>query len=84
MANVDFTLEDVRKVVKFEVREPEGRIKREIKGYIDTADHELKQELLGELTPRLDRLECEMKGVKKVVNQHSVEIMEPKARVLPA
>jgi hypothetical protein len=88
MAVVDFTLDDIevrfRKIVKLELMEAEGRIKPELKDYIDTADWELKTELLGELNPRLDRLEHEMKGVKRVVNQHSVEILELKVQVRPA
>jgi hypothetical protein len=88
---VDFTLDDVearmRRVVKLEIMESEGRIKREIKGYIDTTHGELKTELKADthrqfdgVNKRLDHIEHELKGVKRVVNQHSVEILELKAQ----
>ena len=92
MPTVDFTLDElearvsrvvkdefilfeprIKKIVKLEIMEAEGRIKTEVKGYINTTSGELKAELKSEMKTGLV-------GMKQVVNQHSVEILELKAR----
>lgn len=93
MATVNFTLDELLEAtnkqtrgILAEVLQKEVRqvLRKEFKPLFDDAFEPYAQAIqqdFNRVHERLDGLEHEMKSVKRVVNQHSVEILELKAQL---